>query len=731
VDLLHYARRMCSISDLLCSFIEKFFLEIESHVSLESISFPIYFYQDVCDIFYIDKDYGKSLVSRFVSKPEELLKLLVSCPEQQIRKTFQMMLLGSFKRIKEDNEDKLIVDLINVLIEFIGADLTSNWRRFKEFFELLRDLIISLKEDILKAFIEKDLIAILLDFFLEKKSPVSLMKGQRSEMKMADQHPDFSILMEIVAFLVVRSDIPISNAIIVSPSTKRGNIFITLPELSMKCLRCKNLLPKYLSLDNNIHLITDMLLHLSYRNKKITRQICEQIVKGINNSNVNKILQYKDIISQMLLLEDEYSLMRIELILGFSQPTYSSKYGLALIRNIEDEVNTYSSPIAIEDRNKPLLRVLWDDRKYFQLTIVKLLKMLLTAAESNQLLYLYLRDMPPPCYIYARYTDWIDKFLDEYMNQRTSDQQQLKEKNDLINSLRQQVHLFNERVLKDKARPIQLYMIGNTVGSRELEKKEREMDRVRLTVTEITAEIYESKPLGNYNAALSGDYLIDYFHHFQSNANTKHEQKAKENKKRSIERYEEDKKRRQRENDLMKTKDKPRNTKNRNVKHIGSYHKENKGVSALRNAKKERTVFSNKEELKITVIEPDNPSEFNSTSSKDPEYKTLAVLHRIDIVSDYNDKMKVTLSIKPKADTPNFYCPISEFKFKPPHFSSPIFFVQANDITQPIGDYEINMKVKNLDARKIEQKKEMKSDQGGRSHSSEEEDQIGTYNTNQ
>lgn len=763
---------------LLCVLVEKFFLEIESHVSLSSVYFPPYLYQGVYDLFYTDKEHGKELMAKYISEPEQLLKLLVKCPEQEIRKIMQMLLLGSFKAIEEKG-DKLAADFINLLIGFIGTDLYSHWRKFKELFELLKEIILTLNQDMLRHFIEKDLVAILLDFFLEKHSPLSLIKGKRNELGGMGQFPDFTTLMEIVAFLVVHSDMPISPTETVTPPTKQGTLAITLPELSMKCLSCKELLPKYFRSSNKVQAVTAMLVHLSYRSSKFTRQICEQILKGINSYDATRVLQYIDAITLLLLLEDNLSLVRTELILGFSQPNPKSSYGLSGISDIEDDVNIYISPVSTEERNKPLLQLLWEDKRRFENVITQLLKMLFAVCEGSARVYRHVRDSAPPSYMYARYTDWVEGFLEDY-GKMTSfmSAEQLKEKEKLVESVKELWKRFDGRVKEDGVKAVQLYMIGKTISTKELDEKEIEVDKVKFSVTEVVAEIYESEPMVNYNSALPGKYLINHFNHMYNNANTRYEKKMKgvqpekncvdfcerdSDKSDEVEESKGDVKERERariEKELMEQEDRPKGAgrDSRSVKPVvnnfthtnkeganiiklqGTYIEEGtvkreeselessnnedttKGDTSFSPAKNEpkEEAKSALEEPKIIITPSDNPNagetsfENALSGSKGVKFKAASVIHRMSVVNNSYDKKVVTFSIRAKKDA-NFYCPVSSFKFKPSAFLAPIFFAQADDASKPIGDYEVTIKVKNLEAQKANQQEQVIPDQGGTS----------------
>ena len=108
------------------------------------------------------------------------------------------------------------------------------------------------------------------------------------------------------------------------------------------------------------------------------------------------------------------------------------------------------------------------------------------------------------------------------------------------------------------------------------------------------------------------------------------------------------------------------------------------------------------------ILDQQESTESKFNADMKPNCKVMKVFHKFDITNIGHNKSFVSFCIKPKNGIPpNFYCPVSKCKFKATRFNSTIFIAQINDLTKPIGDYEIIIKVKNLDAPK--QKKEIET----------------------
>ena len=140
-------------------------------------------------VFSIDLIQCNNFLEPLLANPQNLVNILIRCPERSIRRFMKSLCLNSclgvieseksvFSEQKHPNteikDSKIICkskQFIDFLINFIGNDLAFLWPKFREYFELLKDLHLNAKEILTPYFLKKDLISILLNFFLEKQSP--------------------------------------------------------------------------------------------------------------------------------------------------------------------------------------------------------------------------------------------------------------------------------------------------------------------------------------------------------------------------------------------------------------------------------------------------------------------------------------------------------------------------------------------------------------------------------
>ena len=123
---------------LMCTFVDKFFFEIEAHVTLSPSTFSSYVYDAIYRLFMNDPIQSLAFLNKYLASPESLFNLLLKCTEQQIRICFRNALFGSYNGVKDQ---KIQEAFYNLLIGFIGYELASQWTRFIAYFELLNDII--------------------------------------------------------------------------------------------------------------------------------------------------------------------------------------------------------------------------------------------------------------------------------------------------------------------------------------------------------------------------------------------------------------------------------------------------------------------------------------------------------------------------------------------------------------------------------------------------------------
>ena len=478
-------------------------------------------------IFSASPENSKKLLERFIANPQRIFNLLIRCSEQVMRTLTQRAIVTAATSLSII-ENEVLMELIDALMSLIGYELSVQWIKFGHFFEVLNDVVFYSNRRVLHYCLSKDILTPLLDFFLEDASPVAAPNTKRYEMGNPAQAPDFTALVDLISHLVFSSELPEEPKEINRPEDLRV-LRTRLSEPAEKCLKCDAFIPRYMRWNGKIDCISNLLSYFCKENKKFSKKMCIAALKEINNCTITNHIQSFELIFKLLAIRDQWEAMRAEWILGYAHPIQNYNYGLNVISDIKSDVNAYASPLLYNRHEKPLLQLMWNYKKHYEELVLFSLKQLLSLANTNEVIYIHLRDMPPPSYLYSRYTDWVPEFLEDCtkLNLLTKDDK-LKRKEIMISETAREYELFCNKVTEDNVRPPQYYMIGKVLETRRIEDKTIDLNEVKLTAIEIVAEVYESKPTGEYNAGVSGIYLKEYFKHCSIRNRDEYEQDKKQ-----------------------------------------------------------------------------------------------------------------------------------------------------------------------------------------------------------
>ena len=122
------------------------------------------------------------------------------------------------------------------------------------------------------------------------------------------------------------------------------------------------------------------------------------------------------------------------------------------------------------------------------------------------------------------------------------------------------------------------------------------------------------------------------------------------------------------------------------------------------NTEKEEVI--KKEERKESENKDETISNEKKTKTEilpsNPQYKELAIYHKIDVISTSQVTIKVKLEIKPKEGSiPNFYCPASKLEYEGTDFNKTFITLQKDDPEKDFGEYDINLKVKQMNVNSV------------------------------
>ena len=184
-----------------------------------------------------------------------IIELILTCPDRTVRYNVGSVILHSINVIisfhgldlslkkfegKEEEIEKAtekgplqiewsIVKFLNMLLGIMPVDVAKSWTKFGQYFEFWRDFAFSGTPQVSYLF-QKQMIAYLIDFFLEKKSPLgNEISEHKNSMGNRYTNPEFDPLIQTIAILLKRSKV-------VTKSGRLPNTVITQLEVICVCI---------------------------------------------------------------------------------------------------------------------------------------------------------------------------------------------------------------------------------------------------------------------------------------------------------------------------------------------------------------------------------------------------------------------------------------------------------------------------------------------------------------
>ena len=483
-----------TLQDAVCEVGEKFFFEIFPRANIKDMVAVGSVGEAMSKAFAANPEKSAKLLQNLCGDPERLANLIVRCPEQRMRSSVGKGILAAFIAVFVEEKEKFEKEtavvthkLMDRMVDMIGYDLMTNWTKFAEFFELLKNLVFAGGIPLLKYSFAQDLPARLLDLFLERQSPAKL-QARRQDMGNSSQSPDFGPLMELVSYFVRHTKIAAGS---MSPPTELAGEF-KLSATALKCIQADELIPKFVRNGGKLEQVGKLLVHLSFANRKFSKRCCKLMLQSLNSYDATVLGQCIEVMRDLLGIEDEVQELRTEWLLGYCQPIDRPQYGLAGVLDISDDTNCYISPIGVATRDDPLLQHIWKSRAKSEQFTLQALKTVLQASERNDKLYHYLKRMPAPNYVGSYYFDWVPGFLDRVeQNPSVVSFYNRAEKATVLTELRGLVEVFAKRVASEDLRIG--YVIGKTLSMAEIKEMEKSENGTRLVLSQLETEVYEGR----------------------------------------------------------------------------------------------------------------------------------------------------------------------------------------------------------------------------------------------
>lgn len=519
------------------------------------------------------------------------LELFVSCPDKQVRQCTTRIILHIINVLISKNGFTLdgarldtlapmatqlsqqelalciietsVLSFLQLLINLLPTEVPKNWTKLGQYFEFWRDFAASGEAQMTYLY-SKQFIAVLGDFFLEKKSPLTIAPDKKHSMGNRFAEPEFGPLIETIAHMVRRAEIKTQTETIPQTSlAKEGKKLFPLSEDDWKVLTFREFYEKAMKGKHNSSALGLIIQQLGFENETFGYHIADIGLRGINKAGFDDSLPYLEALMFSFEIRDFLQIKRAEWIFGFPEPIVApttkghDSFGIYCNSSLEDFVVSYESTLNNEGIPSIINYMLQTRKRHENITLLLLLS-LLKAMECSQAMFEYILFLPPPCNLYAKFTDWIPPFLDYYhseskrfsytsyhkenlfnevvrlwrateakinarldlnerlMNPNAQQQTQLEVISDpqteqtSPTKIEESISGYKDDVLLRRLNPT--YIIGETAKEEEIDRiilSQPETDEIYLSTNEVSCFITESKPTGTTNLALPRSVLQD------------------------------------------------------------------------------------------------------------------------------------------------------------------------------------------------------------------------------
>jgi hypothetical protein len=383
-----------------------------------------------------------------------IIKCLLKCKNDATRKSVSRLLSTIITTVLRnapefDPEDQQflqthstlnnIILFLNISAASVNNDCAQCWTKFGPFFQMLNQFGLKGGISVIKFFYSKNFITQLLDFYLEKESPLKKKGERRYSMGNKILNPEFGDLVELVSYLIrfsnplLKADVPeeenqpqeeeIHNYNEITKLGRKQDVFI-LSETDKTCAFSSEFLIKTLRDGHNSMALSFAVAHLAFQNYQYSKTVVYLLLEGINESQYSELNPYFNVLRNLILIKDNLQSQRIEWLLGYSQIINSTmegktKYGIGQISNsLSEDIFSYKSPLLYNHlQSDALLLLLWRLRKKTENHTISSLKFLFSLVDECSCLFGIISKAAPPTYKFARYTDWIIPFLNSYLDQ--------------------------------------------------------------------------------------------------------------------------------------------------------------------------------------------------------------------------------------------------------------------------------------------------------------------------
>lgn len=228
---------------------------------------------------------------------EPVVQMLVASTEEQLRASASLLLSKTVTVILgecDEGRRAMVVQFLLRLLELLPTYVAKNWTKFNSYFGFWQALV-EQSQEIERLFLAENMPVKLLDYFMEKKSPLRIYSSKKHSFDSKYQSPNFGALFRLAMHFIRNFPEQVNQ--------KQLQEFVECTDFVEKLLGDKGGL--------------ELLLFFTVENKDFSEALCLHILRGLDRPDSLEDTCFT--MGQVLRVDDSLRGHRLRMVVGYWQ----------------------------------------------------------------------------------------------------------------------------------------------------------------------------------------------------------------------------------------------------------------------------------------------------------------------------------------------------------------------------------------------------------------------------
>ncbi|KAJ5078511.1 ubiquitin carboxyl-terminal hydrolase [Anaeramoeba ignava] len=224
---------------------------------------------------------------------------------------------------KKQTEVSLVIEFASQLLQTL-PEAKFHFSALSDYFGFLYDLL-SVGEAVIEYFASTNLIAKMIDFYLDEKSPLrkTANNKQNQSQVVEDSYfqQQFVKMLSIIEEIVLKTENKINKSQEIDEKKS-----LVLSKIDYRMITEEKFIEKMISLEINPESLKKILNHISFENIEFTQHIIELLSREMKSKTYLEIGRYFTFYNSLLEINDSLSQQRLDLVLSKLKDSISQKF---------------------------------------------------------------------------------------------------------------------------------------------------------------------------------------------------------------------------------------------------------------------------------------------------------------------------------------------------------------------------------------------------------------------